>query len=108
MQQLGDMLDSPINGMALDVAWHSGFHELKKYFEPTSQPHAYKIVGHGPSVQFYMKPDRTTVTFEDKSGGNIAPPDSRLLALHAALAKILNASGAGEYPNILSDSFREE
>lgn len=38
-----------------------------------------------------------TVTFRDNSNNNIALPSATLLGVHAAIARILHMSGAGEY-----------
>jgi len=44
-----------------------------------------------------VPPNRTLVTLADHSGADVARPHPRLVALHAALARIMHGTGAGEF-----------
>ncbi|OCH86446.1 hypothetical protein OBBRIDRAFT_227488 [Obba rivulosa] len=66
------------------------------------------MVGCDDELEMYLPSGGTGFTFRDQSERSIAPPDPRFIALHAALTRIFNVSGAGKCLNMLFDYFLDE
>ncbi|KAF5019465.1 hypothetical protein F66182_8525 [Fusarium sp. NRRL 66182] len=93
-------IDRPLNAITLRIDLHRQFGSFKVFFESlplaTHPPHTYQIdttqrrplrMSMFPITrQLHLSPERT-----------IDPPSARLLALHCAICKILQLSGAGDY-----------
>ncbi|KIJ36880.1 hypothetical protein M422DRAFT_34049, partial [Sphaerobolus stellatus SS14] len=86
---IGEGINEPANAILFCANGHKQFGDFSVHFEPTDVEHCYVT-----SSQF-DEFDNINVDFRSNSG--IPPPDPRYLALHAAFAKVLFASGAGEY-----------
>ncbi|KAF8515758.1 hypothetical protein BU17DRAFT_93153 [Hysterangium stoloniferum] len=94
---MGDGIYDSSNGILLCSNGHSLFGSFKFWFEPTRNQHCYV-------VRSRLTPlNGMSVNFRSTSG--ISPPDPRYLAIHAAFAKVLRASGAAEY---LESIFRDQ
>ena len=52
-----------------------------------------------------LEPPPKTVVFQDHSPNGTALPDSRFLALHAAIAHVLHMSGAGKVLDLIMDKY---
>lgn len=85
--------DRPRNALTLGAEMHSFFEKFDLYFEPFgNQPNVYRIctVSDGIIPGFpLVRSLRSTPSFE--------APSPRLLALHKAVALLLNISGAYKY-----------
>jgi hypothetical protein len=94
----GSNIDRPANALTLTNHFHQLFGDFDIYFEPTADQtqHSYKIDYVQSNSLFrdpllpvtrilYLTPDHT-----------IDPPSLRLLAIHRAIGRILNLSGAGD------------
>ncbi|OJD19629.1 hypothetical protein ACJ73_08629 [Blastomyces percursus] len=96
----GSNIDRPSNALTLTAEVHSFFGRFKIYFEAmddsTHPKHTYKIhtFNRRASVHFKLPVTRTLLLSPNHT---VDPPSLRLLALHRAIAIILNLSAAGEY-----------
>ncbi|KAK2799097.1 hypothetical protein FQN50_008603 [Emmonsiellopsis sp. PD_5] len=104
----GANIDRPSNALTLTPEVHSFFGRFKIFFEAmddsTHPKHTYKIhpFNRRASVHFKLPVTRTLLLSPNHT---VDPPSSRLLALHQAIAIILNLSAAGEYiDRIIRDS----
>ncbi|KAF5696737.1 transposase [Fusarium mundagurra] len=99
----GPDIDRSRNALTLKIDLHRQFGNFKVFFEPTNQPHSYRIDStlrqpfRNPifpvNRTFFLTPERT-----------IDPPSARLLAVHNAICQILHLSAAGNYiDSILRD-----
>lgn len=83
--------DTIWNVFLASVDAHNSFARLKAYFEPTETRHVYRIV-----ALERVGPDFHSVAdFSDH--GTHDPPAPELFASHAALCRVLEASGAARY-----------
>ncbi|OJD25672.1 hypothetical protein ACJ73_02960 [Blastomyces percursus] len=102
-------IDRPSNALTLTTEAHAYFGNFKVFFEAmddhlTDCKHTYKIHSsdRGASLYFKLPVMRTLLL---SSNHTVDPPSSKLLALHRAIAIILDLSAAGEYiDRIIHDS----
>jgi hypothetical protein len=93
----GPDIDRPTNAVTLTQSLHQQFGDFEVYFEATTEPHTYHIDSvHALSLVRHpiLPVTRTLLLTPDHT---IDPPSPRLLAIHRAIARILNLSGAGDY-----------
>jgi len=102
---LTSIIDTPQNGMMLDVRWHLYFDHLEWCLLPTETVHKYSVhffkAERAPSD--YLPP--MTVVFADHSKEEIPLPNAKLIAIHAAVAHVLHMSGAGKELDKILDFF---
>ncbi|KIH94010.1 hypothetical protein SPBR_05977 [Sporothrix brasiliensis 5110] len=91
----GASMDRPTNAITLTSGYHSVFGSFRTFFEAMDGPlHTYRIQsvlqsrGRRP-----LQPITRTLFLSD----TVDPPLPRLLAVHAAICRILHLSGAGAY-----------
>lgn len=97
-------IDSPMNALTLTLDYHRLFGEFQIYFEPTGVPYEYRIdsTERRPFLRDPLFPVTRTLSLSPYR--TIDPPSPRLLAVHRAISRIMNLSGAGEYiDRILED-----
>ncbi|KAF8241584.1 hypothetical protein K440DRAFT_624058, partial [Wilcoxina mikolae CBS 423.85] len=97
----GDLIDSPHNAIILQSDLHQMFGQLLFWFNDVpNEPHTYTIATARriplTHLAAHLSPDKR-ISFTDYSSEGVYLPDTRLLRLHAACAKILDMSGAAEY-----------
>ncbi|KIJ29826.1 hypothetical protein M422DRAFT_36806, partial [Sphaerobolus stellatus SS14] len=85
----GEGINEPTNAILFCPNGHDQFGSFSVFFEPTEVQHCYVA-----SSQ-YKGFDNIHVDF--RSNSRVLPPNPRYLAIHAAFAKVLFASGAGKY-----------
>ncbi|RMD44392.1 hypothetical protein DV735_g621, partial [Chaetothyriales sp. CBS 134920] len=99
----GEDIDRTRNAITLTQKFHSHFGRFRVYFElQSSETHTYRIDYLGAD---YMRPpilpiQRTLFLSDTRT---IDPPSHRLLAIHAAIARILHMSAAGYYIDRILD-----
>ncbi|KIJ53448.1 hypothetical protein M422DRAFT_25327, partial [Sphaerobolus stellatus SS14] len=86
---IGEGINEPSNAILFCPNGHVSFGDFSVYFEPTEVQHCYV------TRSDFGQLNEIHVDFSSNSG--VLPPDPRYLAIHAAFAKVLFASGAGEY-----------
>ena len=97
-------IDRPTNALTLTTKYHKRFGAFTTFFEETGVPHTYRIDSLLPTL-LRQPPEPVTRTLFLSEDHTIDPPLPRLLALHAAVAKVLHMSGAGWHcDNILRDT----
>ncbi|GJJ15819.1 hypothetical protein Clacol_010097 [Clathrus columnatus] len=98
-QLVGEGLNDASNGILMGSELHGRFGAFLMHFEPAtsgnnkrqgSEPNTYNIL----SVKQHSR-SYPLVEFQAREG--IAIPNPKLLAIHAAFARVLYASGAGRY-----------
>ncbi|KAL1893962.1 hypothetical protein Sste5346_006103 [Sporothrix stenoceras] len=104
----GYNIDRPTNALTLTQGCHREFGMFHMYFEAVrdreAPPHTYDIQSFLPSVLSQV-PETMTRTLPMAEHHNIDVPLPRLLAIHAAVAKVLHMSGAGEHcDSVLRDT----
>src|SRR5882672_2348619 len=62
-----------------------------------NEPNVYAVKWLTPHLLFFTLRGRRTVKFENKYKEHIELPNPKFLIIHAAVAKVLHASGVGEY-----------
>jgi hypothetical protein len=72
---------------------------------PQDVPNEYEIKWLTRPLAFFTAFGSNRVKFENHSEDHIDLPNPRLLAIHAALAKVLHMSGAGECVDLVMDKF---
>ncbi|KIO31730.1 hypothetical protein M407DRAFT_124227 [Tulasnella calospora MUT 4182] len=88
----GNNINRPENGITLEHSMHQFFGSLSICFEPTIQPDIDTVLRWAPAL---FLPLPGTVSFVTR---NLIPvPDPRYLALHAACAKVVHASGMAKF-----------
>ncbi|PGH33507.1 hypothetical protein GX50_03664 [[Emmonsia] crescens] len=96
----GVNIDRPTNAITLTGRAHECFGLFQISFEaldgPTHSEHTYRIHSSNQAVVHMLKLPVTCTLFPS-SNCSIDPPSPQLLALHRAIAIILEFSGAGEY-----------
>ncbi|KZP25790.1 hypothetical protein FIBSPDRAFT_1041158 [Athelia psychrophila] len=90
---LQDLTAGPANTFLLRIDLIHTFKHFTWWFQSTDEPHKYRIMTYMTNFAFSNK----RVTFVNHSNSDIPLPDPKILRLHAALARVLFASGAGEY-----------
>ncbi|KAF7968174.1 hypothetical protein HWV62_31680 [Athelia sp. TMB] len=90
---LQNLTAGPTNTFLLRIDLIRTFKHFAWWFQATDEPHKYRIMTHLSNFPFSNK----RVTFKDHSDSNIPLPDPQIFKLHAALSRVLYASGAGEY-----------
>ncbi|OAA63481.1 hypothetical protein SPI_03644 [Niveomyces insectorum RCEF 264] len=98
----GTDIDRPTNALTLTTECHEEFGSFRMYFEATGPPRTYRIASYDlPALSMVPQP-LTRTLFQSPT---IDSPHPRLLAVHAAIARVLHMSGAGEYcDRILRDT----
>ncbi|KAK0452759.1 uncharacterized protein EV420DRAFT_1558299 [Desarmillaria tabescens] len=96
-------IDDPSNGIGFEHNCGTSFEQFMFSLQATEVPNEYAIRTHHPSPKFVfpMPPTTDRVVFKDHSNSDppIPIPSPRLLRLHAVVANILHASGAGQVIN---------
>ncbi|KAI0789940.1 hypothetical protein C8Q75DRAFT_806595 [Abortiporus biennis] len=95
---MSDGINDPRNAVLLCDSAHEKLRSFEFWFEETDAPNCYNIV-HDYSIGVYSSP----VTF--RAEGDIPPPNPLYFRMHAAFAKVLHDSTAGEY---LDEVFHDE
>ncbi|KAL4246892.1 hypothetical protein ABKN59_008658 [Abortiporus biennis] len=95
---MSDGINDPRNAVLLCDSTHEKLRSFEFWFEETDAPNCYNIV-HDYSIGVYSSP----VTF--RAEGDIPPPNPLYFRMHAAFAKVLHDSTAGEY---LDEVFHDE
>jgi len=92
VDNLEDSLDSPENGILLQIEMHRAFEHFKWCFVATEQPNEYRVKWlHNPPHLVFLDHGREVVTFQNQSDQPDIPlPKPEYLALHAAIAHILH------------------
>ncbi|OAA67310.1 hypothetical protein SPI_01886 [Niveomyces insectorum RCEF 264] len=91
----GSNIDRPTNALTLRTNYHIAFGSFRTFFEAVDgQPHTYRIQAISQSRARRPRQPVTRTLFMSET---INPPLPRLLAIHAAICRILHLSGAGEY-----------
>lgn len=98
-------LRSPANMLTLDRAQHELFASLMIYFERTSSPFEYRLWS--PLEDHVGRRGQNYTTVKLTSNEGIEPPSERLLDIHRIMARILAASGAREYVNLMVERWEE-
>jgi len=91
------------NLLSLENGVHADFDRLNLWFESTDEPNHYTVCVCDPGNEEYLRKfgnlhadgDRLSVTFSSRHQ-SLRLPDPRLLALHAACARVAHMSGAAE------------
>ncbi|KIH92443.1 hypothetical protein SPBR_02859 [Sporothrix brasiliensis 5110] len=97
-------IDRPTNALTLTQEVHNEFGRFKLYFEPLvdAPQHTYRIQSTEPIFSPVAPVVRTLFLSENRTTDAPLP---RLLAIHAAVTKVLHMCGAGAYSeNILRDT----
>ncbi|EUC55802.1 hypothetical protein RSOL_136530 [Rhizoctonia solani AG-3 Rhs1AP] len=91
----GQNINRLSNILTLTLDEHFYFGELTAWLEATTDDeHTYRI--HATS-QYHSLPEDSIVQFTTPDAERLPLPDPRYLAIHAACAKVLHASGIGEH-----------
>ncbi|PWY81703.1 hypothetical protein BO94DRAFT_536927 [Aspergillus sclerotioniger CBS 115572] len=94
-----DTINSPENGLTMNVLLHAAFGEFRVAFKETDIKHQYEIktYGHTTYYERQMIPTDRLVTFTQAEGHKDIPlPDPALLNCHYRVAEILHATGLAE------------
>ena len=105
----GSDIDRARNAITLTMEFHQLFGRFEVYFEPQgNQSHTYRI----DSVrEDFMRPSilpiksRTLFLTDNRT---IDPPSPRLLAIHAAIARIIYLSATGSHIDSILDDLDQE
>ena len=110
-------LDTLVNALTMTHHYRRLFNAFQIYFEPTGNfPNEYTIQSTAPnssSPHDPLFPVVRTLTFDSDYSSTIDLPSPRLLAVHRAIARIMEVSNAGPYVkdllrNIEGDSVRAD
>lgn len=110
-------LDTLVNALTMTHHYRRLFHAFQLYFEPTGNfPNEYTIQSTAPtssSLHDPLFPVVRTLTFDSDYSSNIDLPSSQLLAVHRAIARIMEVGNAGPYVedllrNMEGDSVRAD
>ncbi|KAI9777150.1 MAG: hypothetical protein M1816_004907 [Peltula sp. TS41687] len=101
----GEHINDPSNGMILLRDLHLAFGSFMLAFESTGTEHTYnlKMYQFRPGVYAVVWPCNNQVTFAT-TDPQIPLPNPKLLEAHAAIARVLQATGMGEF---IEKSLRE-
>ncbi|KAF8529181.1 hypothetical protein BU17DRAFT_80370 [Hysterangium stoloniferum] len=86
---MGVGINNPSNGILFCPNGHQLFGNFRFWFEPTEGQHCYVVTSRFTALNGIL------VDFRSMSG--VSPPDPQYIAIHAAFAKVMGASGAAEY-----------
>jgi hypothetical protein len=106
MDDLVGIIDNPENGMLLEVTMHNRFDNYSWCLLPTDVLHKYKV--HWFRSVPLGREHFTEVHFQDHSRTGIPLPNPTFIALHSAVAHVLNLSGAAEVIDKVYDTFSGE
>lgn len=89
------------NGITMQKECHPYFGQFEISFEATATPDTYRVMNHVPNVIPFSLPPQVRFVCHD---GRYELPSPQLLQVHAAIARILHASGqAEEIDQVLRD-----
>ncbi|KDQ15328.1 hypothetical protein BOTBODRAFT_54884 [Botryobasidium botryosum FD-172 SS1] len=110
MAQLDQLTDAPENGILMDSNMHTSFDAFWFCLMETDVPHRYDVKWLSePHWVIEFRGPKGPIDFTDHSHRGIPLPNPKLIAIHAAIAHVLEFSGAGEYiDNILDASELDE
>ncbi|CAK7233206.1 hypothetical protein SEUCBS140593_008525 [Sporothrix eucalyptigena] len=98
----GTDIDRPTNALTLTRECHEEFGSFRMYFEAVGPPRTYCIASYDLPAFSAVPQPLTRTLFQSPT---IDSPHPRLLAVHAAIAKVLHMSAAGKYcDHILRDT----
>ena len=90
----GTDIGRPTNALTLTVNCHDEFGAFRIYFEATNRPHTYRIQSYDlPLISAVPQAITRVLTLSP----TIDSPHPRLLAVHAAIARVLHLSSAGPH-----------
>ncbi|OAA37404.1 hypothetical protein NOR_07103 [Metarhizium rileyi] len=102
----GPDIDRPRNALTLTHNLHQDFGDFQIYFEPTGISNTYRIHTFLPAaIHSFLPITRGLFLAEDRT---IEPPSPRLLAIHRAIAHILQFSAAGRYIDRVLQDLEEQ
>ncbi|KAF8157162.1 hypothetical protein B0H34DRAFT_712525, partial [Crassisporium funariophilum] len=114
LEDLGDLIDHPTNGMLLEMQAHSGFDRFKWYLQKTDKDDVYDL----KKLKLLPLPDNFRVSFEDHSNDfqsntkkrerSVDLPNPHYFAIHAAIAQILHYTKAGQFIDGLLRNYQDE
>ncbi|KAF8239177.1 hypothetical protein L208DRAFT_119564 [Tricholoma matsutake] len=90
----GPKVHSLYNVMTMQKDVHDWFDRLEMWFEATNVTNCYRVKA-VYDYEYHKLPER--ITFTTPNHDTLPVPSPKLLALHAACAKVAHLSGAGEY-----------
>ncbi|OCH84822.1 hypothetical protein OBBRIDRAFT_798751 [Obba rivulosa] len=90
-------LRSPANGILLNPEMRKTFDRFYWYLLPLDAPDTYRYVPLHDDMDEAVPASRTLITLADRSARGLPLPHPRLVGLHAALARVLHRTGAGEF-----------
>ncbi len=94
----GPQIDCPRNAICLTTTMHKFFGSFQIFFDAVpDQPHTYRIDKTSSIPDFFLLDLPIVRPLYLAKHRSIEPPLPRLLALHRAIACILELSAAGEY-----------
>ncbi|KAF8342439.1 hypothetical protein F5887DRAFT_357699 [Amanita rubescens] len=109
INNLKDVIDAPSNAILLAPQVHHGWDIFKWCLKPTETPNKYIVKSFGAASGLYPNQMNRIVVFRDRSAEfeksssrkrkapDIDLPDTKFIAIHAAIAEILHMSGAGRF-----------
>ncbi|KAF8076877.1 hypothetical protein FPV67DRAFT_1473008, partial [Lyophyllum atratum] len=118
LEELHDKLDHPSNGLTLQHDAHDAFDDFNWCLKETAKEHVYDLrIFKDEGI--LRQPEDNRISFEDHSNDFLpdstrkrkAPvdlPDPHNIAIHAAIAGILNMSGAGRFFDELLDKYKDD
>ncbi|KDR73280.1 hypothetical protein GALMADRAFT_142402 [Galerina marginata CBS 339.88] len=119
LEELSAELDNPSTGMTLESNAHDAFDTFDWCLRETDVTHVYDLIIFR-DLGIFKKPDNNRITFEDHSNDfsdstrklkRKAPvdlPNPHYIQIHAAIAGILNMSGAGRFFDELLDKYKDD
>jgi len=102
---LSTTIDSPGNGVLLEMALHASFDDYEWCFVPTEDPGVYTVKWFTEPSYLFEVAGRSQIKFESKYSTPIELPHTKFLTIHRAVAEVLHESGVGEYLNLFMDTF---
>ena len=102
-------LDTLVNALTMTHHYRRLFNAFQIYFEPTGNfPYEFKIQSTAPTSSSLhddpLFPVVRTLTFDSDYSSTIDLPSPQLLAVHRAIARIMEVSNAGPY---VEDTLRD-
>ncbi|KAF8076873.1 hypothetical protein FPV67DRAFT_436472, partial [Lyophyllum atratum] len=119
LEELHDQLGNPSNGLTLEINAHDAFDRYNWCLKKTAEEHVYDLKIFKDRGIMH-KPENNRVSFKDHSTGFLPDstrkrnaravdlPDPHNIAIHAAIAGVLNMSGAGRFFDELLDKFKDD
>ncbi|KAF8157166.1 hypothetical protein B0H34DRAFT_808436 [Crassisporium funariophilum] len=115
LEDLGDLIDQPTNGMLLQHDAHNGFDKFQWYLQKTDKDDVYDLKKFEPQL---LIPENVRVSFEDHADDFRSDPSKRerpvdlpkphYFAIHAAIAQVLHMTNAGHFFDKLLRNYRDE